>query len=594
MFTPEELEFMPRAIEKLYSDLEWRIMSDIIRRIAINGEITRAADWQIYRLHELGESKEAIKSAIQDALNLTDKEIDQLYEDAIASGYTRDHKLYEAAGKEFISYAENKVLQQMVKDIKEQTFDAFKNITQSLGFAEKVNGKIVFTDLAEFYQQTLDAAMVDIASGTFDYNTVLKRTIDTLTNSGLRTVDYASGWSNRVEVAARRAIMTGVTQITGKINEQNAEKLETEYFEVSWHADARPTHQEWQGRVYSKKDLEEVCGLGTGDGLAGWNCRHTYYPFIPGISERLYTDEQLDAMNEKENSPKEWNGKKYTSYEASQKQRKMETSIRAWKRKIKLLQDGGASDDVITAAKCRYRTLMDEYARFSEAMKMPQQKERFYIGKAAKAKKGMAAEARQHKTTDVIYKNVKVKYNPENDYTISIPGYNKATNEGLTKAAIDVAKKGTADGYEHMYLVNLKTGELKFYETNQDSGGVGYNFWEVVRENQGTEFAFVHNHNIISSLSESDLITSATTTNIPIMIAVQNDGVKYYAKRIKEAPKDFWPDRHFAKKIKELNNDVKNGTISLAERATRREEIIIKSMLEEFFEGMVVIDGKRK
>jgi len=185
--------------------------------------------------------------------------------------------------------------------------------------------------------------------------------------------------------------MTGVTQITGKINEQNAEELETEYFEVSWHADARPTHQEWQGRVYSKKDLEEVCGLGTGDGLAGWNCRHTYYLFIPGVSERLYTDEQLDAMNEKENTPKEWDGKMYTSYEASQRQRRMETSIRAWKRKIKLLQDGGASDDVITAAKCRYRTLMDEYVRFSEAMKMPQQKERFYIGKQAKKKDGLAA-----------------------------------------------------------------------------------------------------------------------------------------------------------------------------------------------------------
>lgn len=404
MFTPEELEFMPRAIEKLYSDLEWRVMSDIIRRIAINGEVTRAADWQIYRLHQLGESKEVIKSAIQDALNLTDKEIDQLYEDAIASGYTRDHKLYEAAGKEFIPYAENKVLQQMVKAIKEQTFDTFKNITQSLGFAEKVNGKIVFTELADFYRQTLDAAMVDIASGMFDYNTVLKRTIDTLTNSGLRTVDYASGWSNRVEVAARRAVMTGITQVTGKINEQNAEKLETEYFEVSWHADARPTHQEWQGRVYSKKDLEEVCGLGTGDGLAGWNCRHTYYPFIPGISERLYTDEQLDAMNEKENTPKEWNGKKYTSYEASQKQRKMETSIRAWKRKVQLLKDGGASGDVIDAAKCRYRTIMDEYARFSEAMKMPQQKERFYIGKAAKVKKTVAnTEERSILTDEELY-----------------------------------------------------------------------------------------------------------------------------------------------------------------------------------------------
>ena len=402
MFTPEEMEFMPRQIEKLYSDLEWRVMEDIIRRIKINGEVTRAADWQIYRLHELGESKEAIKSAIQDALNLTDKEIDTLYEDAIASGYTRDKKLYEAVGKEFIPYAENLALQQMIKAVKSQTFETFKNITQSLGFAEKVNGKIVFTELAEFYQQTLDAAMTDITSGTFDYNTVLKRTIDTLTNSGLRSVDYASGWSNRVEVAARRAIMTGVTQITGKINEQNAEELETEYFEVSWHADARPTHQKWQGRVYSKKDLEEVCGLGTGDGLAGYGCRHTYYPFIPGVSERLYTDEQLDAMNEKENTPKEWDGKMYTSYEASQRQRRMETSIRAWKRKIKLLQDGGASDDVITAAKCRYRTLMDEYVRFSEAMKMPQQKERFYIGKQAKKKVADAVKSDIIELPDIV------------------------------------------------------------------------------------------------------------------------------------------------------------------------------------------------
>ena len=122
MFTPEEMEFMPRQIEKLYSDLEWRVMEDIIRRIKINGEVTRAADWQIYRLHELGESKEAIKSAIQDALNLTDKEIDTLYEDAIASGYTRDQKLYEAVGKEFIPYAENLALQQMIKAVKSQTF----------------------------------------------------------------------------------------------------------------------------------------------------------------------------------------------------------------------------------------------------------------------------------------------------------------------------------------------------------------------------------------------------------------------------------------------------------------------------------------
>lgn len=393
MFTPEELELMPREIEKLYADLEWRIMEDVIRRIKINGEITRAADWQINRLYELGESKEAVKRAIQDALKMTDKEIDKIYEEAIASGYVRDKKLYEAVGKTFVPYAENMVLQQMVKAIKVQTQEELKNITQSLGFAKQVNGKVQFTEIADFYQRTLDSAMLDITSGAFDYNTVLRRTIDTMTNSGLRSVDYASGWSNRVEVAARRAVMTGVTQVTGKINEQNAEELQTEYFEISWHADARPTHQVWQGRVYSKEELKTICGLGTGDGLAGWNCRHTYYAFIPGISKRAYTDKQLEEMNAKENTPKKWNGKEYTAYEASQKQRRMETTMRAQRQKIKLLEEGGASEDDVIAAKCRWRKTMNDYVEFSEAMGLPQQRERLYTGKIGKTKQsaGLAA-----------------------------------------------------------------------------------------------------------------------------------------------------------------------------------------------------------
>lgn len=390
MFTPGELERMPKALEKLYSDLEWRIMQDIIRRLKINGEITRSADWQLYRYYELGESKKVIKQAVKDALDLSDHEVSLLYSDAIASGYARDKALYMAAGKEFVPYAENFMLQQMVSAIKEQTLGELKNITQSLGFAKNVNGKLQFTELAGFYQKTLDAALLDITSGAFDYNTVLRRTIETMTNSGLRTVDYASGWSNRVEVAARRALMTGITQIAGKINEQNAEELGTEYFEISWHADARPTHQVWQGRVYTKGELKTVCGLGTGDGLAGWNCRHSYFPFIPGISVRAYTDEELDRLNAKENLPKEWNGKQYTSYEASQKQRRMETTMRAQRQKIKLLKEGGASKEELMAAKSRYRKTMNDYVEFSEAMELPQQRERLYTGKPGKEEAGAA------------------------------------------------------------------------------------------------------------------------------------------------------------------------------------------------------------
>lgn len=154
--------------------------------------------------------------------------------------------------------------------------------------------------------------------------------------------------------------------------------MNTDYFEVAWHGGARPEHQVWQGRVYSKKQLEEVCGLGTVTGLCGANCYHSYNAFIPGISVRTYTDEQLDQMNAEENRPKEYNGKEYTTYEALQKQRQMETLMRKQRQDIKLLKEGGAKEDDILAAKVRYRVTMDKYSGFSDKMKLPQQKERIY------------------------------------------------------------------------------------------------------------------------------------------------------------------------------------------------------------------------
>lgn len=380
MFSPNEIEAMPLELEKQFKDLETRVMEDIVRRIKINGEITRAADWQIYRLQELGKAQEEIRQYIQDTLHLSDEEIDKLYSDALESGYVRDEKLYDAVGARQIPFAENEPLQQLISAVKTQTADELRNITQSLGFAvRQTDGTLAVTGLADYYQKTLDGAMLDIATGVFDYNTVLKRVVSELTNSGLRTIDYATGWSNRVPVAARRALMTGIAQVTGKINEQNAAELGTDTFEVTRHIGARPSHQVWQGRVYTHDELVSVCGLGTVEGLNGANCYHDYYPFIPGVSERTYTDEELDRLNAEENTPIEFEGKEYTKYEALQKQRRLETTMRAQRQKIHLLKEGGADEDDIIAARCRYRVTSGEYTRFSEAMGLPQQRERVTV-----------------------------------------------------------------------------------------------------------------------------------------------------------------------------------------------------------------------
>lgn len=381
MFTPTEIKALPSAMEQLYRSLQLNIMSDLTERLKANGEeITSAADWQINRLYELGVSKDGIDSLIQSTLNASDDEIDRIYDEVVQSGYARNEELYTGKGKEYIPYAENKQLQQLVKAVKNQTKSEYRNITGSLGFAVRnADNTLSFTPLADFYQRTLDNGLMQIASGAVDYNTVLKRAVKAMTDSGLRTVDYASGWSNRVDVAARRALMTGFNQVVAKVNEDNAEQLGTEYFEVSYHRGARPTHQVWQGRVYSKKELETVCGLGTVTGLCGANCYHSYSPFIKGIDTPTYSEEELDRMNEEENTPKEYNGKEYTAYEAQQRQRQLETAMRADRQKIELLTQGGADDDTITGAKVRYFQRQDEYVKFSKAMNLPQQWERITV-----------------------------------------------------------------------------------------------------------------------------------------------------------------------------------------------------------------------
>lgn len=366
-------------IEKNFSDLEIRIMEDIVRRIKQTGKITSTADWQINRLRILGYSSEDIEKMLKETLDKSYPEMFELYDKVIDWEYVRNKDIYEQINAEFIPYEENEELQQLTEGFIQQSNADLKNITQSLGFyLDYGNGNPVLTPLAEVYQKYLDAACIDIVTGAFDYNSVLRRIVTQLTNSGLRQIDYASGRANRVDVAARRAVMTGVSQLTGKISDMNAEKLGTEYFEVAWHGGARPSHAVWQGKVWSKKELVTVCGLGTGPGLLGWNCYHEYYPFFPGISERNWTDEWLEEQDRKENTPKNFHGKEYTLYEAKQRQRQMETAMRAQREKVKLLDSGGADPDDVMLARAKYQGQLNEYSRFCKKMGLTEERERIY------------------------------------------------------------------------------------------------------------------------------------------------------------------------------------------------------------------------
>lgn len=540
MFTPTEIEALPSAMEQLYRSLQLNIMSDITERLKANGEeITSAADWQINRLYELGVSKDEIDSLIQSTLDVSDDEIDRIYDEVVKSGYARNEELYTGKGKEYIPYAENKQLQQLVKAVKNQTKSEYRNITGSLGFAVRnADDTLSFTPLADFYQRTLDNGLMQIASGAVDYNTVLKRAVKAMTDSGLRTVDYASGWSNRVDVAARRALMTGFNQVVAKVNEDNAEQLGTEYFEVSYHRGARPTHQVWQGRVYSKKELETVCGLGTVTGLCGANCYHSYSPFMKGIDTPTYSEEELDHMNEEENTPKEYNGRQYTAYEAQQRQRQLETAMRADRQKIELLTQGGADYDTITGEKVRYFQRQDEYVKFSKAMNLPQQWERITVNgknalgsklpkKAESVNKITAESVAKSGKSGIIKEKSKKPITPITDKAISripkvdIEGYTEEQCLEIQKQHKELLKFSKEQNENKEVAFVLKNDVSKMITEPIKGTDEKIDFGSAL---QGKDLFVMHNHPRNSSYSLNDIIEFIKNDSIKTFTIVKNDG----------------------------------------------------------------------
>lgn len=389
--TPEELEKLPKPLERTMTALELSIMDEIIQRIKEAARVTPVIDWLLVRMDAIGAGRVRIKQLIGEGIRKAGLQVDDIYEQAVKSDCIRNKAIYEAAGKGYQPYEGNQWLQQIVDAARRQTKDSLRpleNITQTTGFNVPMGGsKKVFTPLSEYLERSLDKAMLGITTGARTYSQAIGEVIDEMTASGIRTVDYASGKSDRIEVAARRAVMTGVAQMTDKVNEKNMEALQTDYCEVDWHMGARNTgtgyqnHQSWQGKVYSSEEMRTVCGKGQMLGFGGINCYHIAFAFIPGISKRKYTDEWLAEQNQKENEKKVYKGREYDTYAALQHQRRLERTIRKQKQDVELLEKAGADKEDVTAARCRLRLTNKTYLDFSKEMGLRQQWERLRVSK---------------------------------------------------------------------------------------------------------------------------------------------------------------------------------------------------------------------
>lgn len=382
-FQPEVLDALPEELAELFRALEITLLDEICSRLKAADELNEVTVQDIRALRSHGIDLKSIEEAISKTAGISKQKLNSLLNDVVE----RNQKYYtEVIDLAHVTQPETLVDVATVDAIKRQTHDTFRNLTASMGF---LVGNTMLKP-ARAYQWALDNAEMQIQSGAISYNQAINAVVKQLADSGLKVVDYESGHRDQVDVAARRAVMTGVSQICAKYTEQSAEYLETPYFEVSAHSGARDvpgpspwsSHKEWQGKVYSTRsgdiypNIYDVCGLGAVDGLEGANCRHRRFPLVEGVSERTYTDEQLEHIDDGLGCT--FDGKSYTAYEATQMQRRVEREVRKLKREKAAYKAAGLRKEE-QVVNIRLRRVNAKYNAFSAAAGLPEQRERMKV-----------------------------------------------------------------------------------------------------------------------------------------------------------------------------------------------------------------------
>ncbi len=360
MLPPEVLDTLPDAFVALWREVEDSILRDAARRIGKMDALTETANWQLWRYQQTEAVRNNVVKLLARYSGKSERTIRSLLKEAATEAMEREDAIYYHYGLEPTPFEESATLNNLLDAGSRQTNGTWQNLTATT--ANTVTGA---------FERTLDAAWGKVSTGAFDYKTAVKQAVDSLADD-LPVVTYPSGHTDTLEVAARRAVLTGVNQTAGKLQLARMDEMGAEFVETSAHGGARPSHAEWQGRRFHRggpvdyngrhyPDFEETTGYGTGAGLCGWNCRHSFWPCYPDLGDPpTWTGESLRQLNARDI---ESNGKLYTRYEISQMQRARERNVRRCKKRY-LAEDAAGLDTTDSAV--RLKAARQSLAQFAK------------------------------------------------------------------------------------------------------------------------------------------------------------------------------------------------------------------------------------
>ena len=504
MLPPSYLDQMPDAFVQLWQQVEEQILQDVARRIGKMDKVTATANWQLWRYQQTEAVRNDVVKLLAKYTGKSEAAIRRLLLQAATEAMEREDAIYYHYDMEPMPFEESAALNNLLDAGARQTCGTWQNLTATT--ANTVTGA---------FERTLDAAWLKVSTGAFDYKTAVKQAVDSLADD-MPMVTYPSGHTDSIEVAARRAVLTGVNQTTGKLQVARMDEMGCEFVETTAHGGARPSHAEWQGRRFHRggavdykgrhyPDFEAATGYGTGAGLCGWNCRHTFFAVFPELGDPpQWTQEQLRELNARNI---EWNGKKYTAYEISQMQRARERNVRRWKKRY-LAEDAAGLDTTDSAV--RLKAARQSLAEFAQATGGRVDSARVSVPKFGRSEASRASAKSQAHHTDwlksinaqstslnTVAKYYDARYNNTEEYRLLMQYANSVKSGWLSPlAGFDLYKstheriqtelvgKTTADGtvitghtahfMERMFGTLVDPDKLKYDLKIIRRSGVGY------------------------------------------------------------------------------------------------------------------------
>ena len=360
MLTAEQIAALRDYAERLTDPINDYLIRDIAERIAKAGQFTATAQYQIWAAQQMGLSQAEIKKRLKKLLGVSNDEIKKLLTQSAEVGYRFDLKALPTA--DAIPFTENHVLQEIVSAAVKLAQDDFTNITQTIGMVDPYGRAL---PLQQAYRNSMDFAFSQVATGAADYNTAVRLAVKNLAEKGIQTIDYQSGIHTSLEAAVRRSVMGGLGLMQEQISKQTHDDLGANGWEISAHAASAPDHEPIQGKQYSDEEYETlnnslVRRIGT------LNCGHAAFPIILGVTPPQYTQEELEKYRLDNERGIDYAGKHYTMYEATQRQRRLEASMR--RQKWRILADEATGDtEKLQQDQIKLQVLNQEYRRFSKA-----------------------------------------------------------------------------------------------------------------------------------------------------------------------------------------------------------------------------------